>query len=322
MTRAICAALVCTVTAAGVEPGLVSTTSILTTTLRAIGAKNPEPALRNPDYLAIRFLGPRERAILADYPMDALDVDFRHAIQRLPEQDRGSVTTMFIRTRYFDDLLDEALRDGARQVIILGAGFDSRGYRFGDRLRHTRFIEVDYGPTQEYKKRRVQEIFGTLPKRVQYVPMDFTKDSLLAQLRTGGYSEEEKSLYIWEGITMYIPDKSIQETLRFVREHSAPGSTIGFDYVLSSDSRVNNAKSRFARWGEPWVFGFPGKSAVEYVRHEGLTAVSDVSMGDLEAKYVQRREGPSALPSPSSEQRARRICVARVATMHRPPSPR
>lgn len=85
MTRAICAALVCTVTAAGVEPGLVSTTSILTTTLRAIGAKNPEPALRNPDYFAIRFLGPRERTILADYPMDALDVDFEHAIQRLPE---------------------------------------------------------------------------------------------------------------------------------------------------------------------------------------------------------------------------------------------
>ncbi len=125
-----------------------------------IGAKNPDSAFRNPDYLAIKFLGPRERALVKDFPMEALDLDFRQAVERLTPQDWGSVTTMLIRTKHLDAALDEALRDGTSQIIILGAGFDSRGYRFRDRLRGVRFLEVDYGPTQEHKKQRVREVFG------------------------------------------------------------------------------------------------------------------------------------------------------------------
>jgi methyltransferase (TIGR00027 family) len=312
ITRAIYGALLCAFTAAAVEPGLPSKTAIVAATLRGIGAKNPDPELRNPDYLAIKFVGPRERAILSDYPTDALDVDFQDAIQRLPAQDRGSITTMLIRTRHIDVTLDDALRDGARQVIILGAGFDSRGYRFKDRLGNVRFLEVDYGPTQEYKKQRVKEILGALPKYVQYIPMDFTKDDLLSQLRTGGYLEKGKSLFIWEGVTSYIPEASVKDTFHFVRDHSAPGSRIVFDYHLSSDPRVNNPSSPAARFGEPWIFGFPGDSAAEYVRREGLSVVSDASMVDLGTRYAQRRDGTSTLPSLSAGQRSRRICIARV----------
>jgi methyltransferase (TIGR00027 family) len=219
---------------------------------------------------------------------------------------------MFIRTRYCDNALSEALQNGVRQLIILGAGFDSRGYRFADRLRTVRFLEVDYGPTQEYKKQRVKEIFGVVPKHVHYIPMDFTKDDLLSQLRTGGYSEREKSLIIWEGVTMYIPEAAVEDTLHFLRDHAGPGSTIIFDYALASDSRVNNANTRFAAWGEPWVFGFPGDSADEYVRRHGLTVVSDISMGDLEARFAQGRDRTSTLPLLPAGPRSRRICIARV----------
>jgi methyltransferase (TIGR00027 family) len=297
--------------AVAVEPGLPSKTSILTTALRAIGARSPDPELRNPDYLAIRFLGQKERAVLTDFPTDAVDFDFQHAIQRLSAEDRISVTTMFIRTKFIDSVLDEALQSQDGQAIILGAGFDSRGYRFADRLRNVRFLEVDYGPTQEYKKQRVKEILGALPKRVRYVPMDFTKDDLLTQLRKAGYSERVESLFIWEGVTQYIPEASIKSTLDFVRHHSAPGSKIVFDYSLSSDSRINNPHTRFAAWGEPWIFGFPGGSAGEYVRRNGSAVVSDISMGDLESQYTHgRRE--TALPLLPAENRARRICVAGV----------
>jgi methyltransferase (TIGR00027 family) len=247
--RAIFGTMVCGLMAVAVEPGLPSKTSILTAALRAIGARSPDPALRNPDYLAIRFRGQNERVALTDFPTDAVDFDFQPAIQRLSAEDRISVTTMFIRTKFIDSVLDEALRNQDGQVIILGAGFDSRGYRFADRLRNVRFLEVDYGPTQEYKKQRVKEILGALPKHVRYVPMDFTKDDLLIQLRKAGYSERAESLFIWEGVTQYIPEASIKSTLDFVRHRSAPGSKIVFDYSLSSDSRVNNPHTRFAAWG-------------------------------------------------------------------------
>jgi methyltransferase (TIGR00027 family) len=311
VSRAICGTVLCALMAVAVEPGLPSKTSILTAALRAIGARSPDPKLRNPDYLAIRFLGQNERAILTNFPMDAVDLDFQPAIQRLSVEDRISVTTMFIRTKFIDSTLDEALRNKVGQVIILGAGFDSRGYRFADRLQNVRFFEVDYGPTQEYKKRRVKEILGTLPKFVRYVPMDFTKDDLLTQLQKAGYSEGAKSLFIWEGVTQYIPEASIKSTLDFVRDHSAAGSKVVFDYSLGSDSRINNPRSRFAAWGEPWIFGFPGDSAGEYVRRNGLAVASDTSMGDLENQYTHgRRE--TTLPVLPAENRARRICVARV----------
>ena len=128
--------------------------------------------------------------LVKDFPMEALDLDFHKAVERLTPQDRGSVTTMLIRTKHLDAALDEALRDGTSQIIILGAGFDSRGYRFRDRLRGVRFLEVDYGPTQEHKKQRVREVLGALPRQVRYVPMDFTKDDLLTQLGKGGYIQE------------------------------------------------------------------------------------------------------------------------------------
>src|SRR5215207_5387043 len=128
----------------------VSRTAIVAASLRVIGSKHPDPSFRNPDRLAIQFIGARERALLTEFPVEALNLDYTDAIARLSPQDRASVTTMYLRTKHFDAALDDALSTGTRQVIILGAGFDSRGYRFRDRLRNVRFVEVDAGPIQDY----------------------------------------------------------------------------------------------------------------------------------------------------------------------------
>src|SRR6266576_3267524 len=66
-----------------VEPGLPSKTAVWAAAARALGSKNPDSKERNPDYLAIKFLGPRERAILPDYPLKALDLDFDAAMKQL-----------------------------------------------------------------------------------------------------------------------------------------------------------------------------------------------------------------------------------------------
>lgn len=223
-------------TSEALEPGLPSKTAVLIAAARAVGSKDPNPEFRNPDYLAIKFLGPRERAILLpDLDMSALDLDFDTAMKRLGMHIGAS--RQLWRTKAFDAAMLDALRNGARQVVVLGAGFDSRGYRFQSQLRRVRFMEVDSAPTQEYKKQRVREIFGRLPGNVTYVPMDFTKDDLLTQLGKAGYSEKQKTIFLWEGVTEYLPESAVKETLHFVRNHAAPGSRIAFDYTLSSDRR-------------------------------------------------------------------------------------
>jgi methyltransferase (TIGR00027 family) len=250
-----------------------SKTAVWAAAGRAVGAKHPDSRQRNPDYLAIRFLGPRERALLPDYPMEALDLDYEASMAQLGQQLAVAVHTF--RTKAFDVALLDALKDDARQVVVLGAGFDSRGYRFQPQLSGVRFMEVDYGPTQEYKKQRVREILGAIPQNVLYVPMDFTNDSLLAQLTQAGYSEREKAFFLWEGVTYYLPESAVKDTLHFVRDHSAAGSRIAFDYTLSSDRNLNNPQGFGARWGEPWLFGFPDRGAAAYVRREGLDVMSD-----------------------------------------------
>jgi len=256
-----------------VEPGLPSKTAVYVAAARALGSKDPDPQLRNPDYLAIKFLGPRERAVLLDIPMDALDLDFDSAMKQLGPH--LLVAVMTYRTKRFDAALLDALQNGARQVVVLGAGFDSRAYRFQSQLGDVRVMEVDYGPTQAYKKRRLGEILEVIPPNVSFVPMDFTKDNLLDQLRKAGYSEQQNTFFLWEGVTYYLPESAVKDTLHFVRDHSASGSRIAFDYFGASNPSVNNPRHVYARWGEPVIFGFPNDSAHEYVQQEGLRVLSD-----------------------------------------------
>ena len=256
-----------------VEPGLPSKTAVYVAAARALGSKDPDPQVRNPDYLAIKFLGPRERAVLPDIPMDALDLDFDSAMKQLSVH--LPVAVMTYRTKRFDAALLDARQNGARQVVVLGAGFDSRAYRFQSQLGDVRVMEVDYGPTQAYKKQRLGEILEVIPSNVSFVPMDFTKDNLLEQLRNAGYSEQQKTFFLWEGVTYYLPESAVKDALHFVRDHSASGSRIAFDYFGASNPAVNNPRHVYARWGEPLLFGFPNDSAREYVQQEGLGVLSD-----------------------------------------------
>ena len=278
------------------EPAAPSKTAIWVAAGRAIGAKHPNEQYRNPDYLAIKFVGPRERAILSDYPLDALDMDYKTAMVTI--RDPQMVRSVNLRTRYFDAALQDALAVDIRQIVILGAGFDSRGYRFADRLGTARFFEVDQPSTQEYKKLRVKEIFGALPPQVRYVPVDFTKDDLLTQLTKAGYAEQDPTLFIWEGVTYYLPERAVRDTLRFVRDHSAPRSRIAFDYVGTGNHNIDNPNTVYSRWGEPWLFGFPGGRASEFLRREGLEVVSDETAFEylhrlfpLAAKREERPDG-------------------------------
>lgn len=306
------------VSAAGaVEPGLPSKTSVWVAIHRAIGAKNPDAQFRNPDYLAEKFVGSRERALLTDYPVDAVDLPYEQALKRIP--DPMNVTGLFMRTVHIDATLQDALRDGARQIVVLGAGLDSRAFRFENRLEGVAFFEVDYGPTQEYKKLRVKEIFGVLPSHVRYIPMDFTKDDLLTELRKGGYSERDKTFFIWEGVTRYIPESAVKDTLHFVGDHSSPGSTIFFDYMTSRNPLLNSPTNRTAKWGEPFIFGFPGDGASDFVQREGLEVVSDCTGGDLIKRFAVRTDGTSSLPlPPNARENATSSlgghCIARVPT--------
>ena len=290
-----------------------SVTALEVAAYRAIGAKHPDPSIRNADQVAERLLGPEERAILdqsgAAVVLAALAMDTERAWDSLGNRSvfaRG----VHVRTRHIDDVLSQSLKTGIGQVVILGAGLDSRAYRFGDGLGNIRVFELDLPRTQAYKKKRVREVFGELPGHVTYVPIDFAQQSLEEVLDAVGYDRKKKTLFIWEGVTMYIPESAVDATLRAVVRLAAPGSQIVFDYFLESAlqaraSALQEIAKNVAAVGEPFVFGVPGQEGSAFVQARGLRVVSDFGSGDLGARYLPKEY---SLPTPS----ANRVCTAVV----------
>jgi methyltransferase (TIGR00027 family) len=283
----------------GVEPGKPSRTAVFVLQWRALGTTIPEPELRNPDTLAIRFFGARERQVLLEGNQPIfVGREYQAAWPEMEEGQRRIFLHALVRTRVIDDTLQQAVKDGARQVVILGAGYDSRAYRFQHMLRSTKVFEVDFPPTQEYKKLRVHEVLGQPPKNVAFVPIDFSKDDLGMALRAAGYEAERKTVFIWEGVTYYILESGVDSTLRFVAEHSAPGSIIVFDYEYEravrgnhNDESLKQIYARLSAWGEPHIFGMPNDSAQEFVTKRGLTVVADLGPKELTRRYLTSTSG-------------------------------
>jgi methyltransferase (TIGR00027 family) len=277
--------------------GLPSRTSILTAAARAFGSREPDASVRNPDWVAGLLIGPAELALIADHPVSkALDMDFQEAIY--DPDIFGFAWLMLVRTRFIDELMDRAVRGGATQVVILGAGFDTRAHRFAELLKDVAVIEVDYGATQEYKKRRVEAALGGTPPNVVYAPIDFTRESLAEVLRRAGFEPGRKTYYICEGVSMYVPEEGMKETLRAIAAESAPGSALLLEYLnrdmLESMTKYPTGVIKNAfDWGEPFVFGVPDGHDREFFLGTGLELDETLKIGSPESlrRYAMRQDG-------------------------------
>ena len=143
--------------------GLPSRTSILTAAARAFGSREPDASVRNPDWFADRLIGPAELALIADHPISkAFDQDFQKAIYD-PEV-FGFTWLMLVRTRFIDELMERAVRGGATQLVMLGAGFDTRAHRFAELLKDVAILELDYaGRPRSTKDGVSKQLSGVRP---------------------------------------------------------------------------------------------------------------------------------------------------------------
>jgi methyltransferase (TIGR00027 family) len=299
---------------------------------RALGSREPDASIRNPDYLAERLLGPEERALIAEQAVvKALDQDFAEARKNM--EAFSAAVMMIIRTRFIEERLEQAIRDGASQFVILGAGFDTRAYRLTELLKNARVFEVDQPSTQEYKKRRVREAGIEVPPNLTYVAIDFRHDKLGDVLAAAGYDSSKKTFFVWEGVTMYLPEAAVEETLRWVAAQ-APGSTIIFDFVGAAliqfmttadlsklPEAVQKAFERFRGLtsGEPWIFGLPDTKEREFLTKVGLELHALLPIGGEESmkRYLTRSDGTPyiSIPPPQQQPAVQRAtyCLAEAA---------
>jgi len=215
----------------------------------------------------------------------------------------GAASHNIGRARYIDDYLRTCIDDGIEQLVILGAGYDSRAYRFDELKGNVRVFEVDHPSTQKVKIEKVRKIFGNLPDYVIYVPVDFEKERLNERLFASGYDQNLRTLFIWEGVTYYITAEAVDETLDFVAKNSGKDSSIVFDYIFqsvvdgSSEHEIaKKLRRRAEREGDPFRFGIEKNSVEDFLSHRGFYRVNNVTGEFFENNYFTgKNQGRKAL---------------------------
>jgi methyltransferase (TIGR00027 family) len=179
-------------------------------------------------------------------------------------------------------------------LVILGAGYDSRAYRFDELRPRVRVFEVDHPDTQRAKIQKVKKIFGSLPSHVVYVGLDLDEKKLGEGLLESGYSRDKKTLFIWEGVTVYLSPEAVDETLAFVAGNSGKGSSLIFDYAFrfaldaTSDSEeAKKWRKAYERRGEPPKFALKEEEVEEFLSKRGFYQVKSVSMESLKKAYFK-----------------------------------
>jgi methyltransferase (TIGR00027 family) len=191
------------------------------------------------------------------------------------------------RTKYIDDYSQACISNGVEQVVILGAGFDSRAYRLKP-FSKVKVFEVDHPNTQKTKVARLKTVLKEWPAWVTFVPVDFEKDRLDEKLLAAGYKRDVKTLFIWEGVTPYLTAESVDKTLSLVVANSGPGSSIIFDYLHASaadpeskDRWAKELQRRCELMGEPIRFGIEESGIETFLVTRGFSDVKNMTASAL-----------------------------------------
>ena len=205
---------------------------------------------------------------------------------------KGVSGVILCRTKYIDDLLQTSIGSGIEQVVILGAGLDTRPYRIAG-INNTEVFEVDLPIMQNIKKEKIRKGLGTLPTHIEYVPIDFNKQTLDEVLRETALDVENPIFFICEGVTQYITEEALKSILRFISK-TVTGSTVVFTYVLKSVidktsdiEGANNVMDYFETKDQEWKFGLEPSNIDEFLQQFELTLIEDVGASYYQERYLK-----------------------------------
>ncbi|MBK6688027.1 MAG: SAM-dependent methyltransferase [Deltaproteobacteria bacterium] len=249
------------------------------------------PALRVlDDPWARHFLSPAFRAALGTIKASGPLGEWVEA------HSTGLAAYILTRHRYIDDLLVAALARGIEQVVILGAGYDTRAYRFSDALAGRPVWELDFPATSARKL----EILGRLgkdlpPARVQHLQIDFRQEQVEDALFRGQFLLGRPTFFIWEGVSMYLTRDAVKATLHMLQGLGGPGSELAMDFwfLLDAPDLVAAAHRLTPNLlhvlGEPITFGIHPDDVTHFLDRLGYRANEVMTAARLEARYLDNQ---------------------------------
>ncbi|MEU9857891.1 SAM-dependent methyltransferase [Streptomyces sp. NPDC047974] len=238
-----------------------------------------------------RLLSDTYAHLFVTVPPPATSEEALDRLQRLDRAHGGFLAEILLRQRRFEDLVALAVEAGTRQVLLLGAGYDTTALRFRG-TEDVRFFEVDHPATQAEKARTLAEA-GVRTDAVVSVPFDFTAGaSLRDALSARGFDHAAPCVVGWLGVTFFLPVQACRSTFAELAAAVAPGSLLLFDYmdesVVDGTSRYEGALAmarQVAEQGEPYVHGMTPRSAAATARAAGFEPLEQLRVPDLVRRY-------------------------------------
>jgi methyltransferase (TIGR00027 family) len=201
------------------------------------------------------------------------------------EMARVMADLMALRTGAIDAAVRDAIADGARQLVILGAGYDGRAWRLPE-LAGVKVFEVDHPATQGDKRARIAELPPPVGE-VTFVPVDFERDALGDALGSAGHDGSAPTCWIWEGVVMYLTRDAVRGTLAAVAQRSAPESTLIVNYHTTR--RGLFAQLIFRLIGEPQISAWTPEEMAADLRSVGFEVREDSGMAAWNERFAEGR---------------------------------
>jgi len=204
----------------------------------------------------------------------------------------GGWSCFLVRKRYIDEHLLEAVGNREIEAVVnLGAGFDTRLYRF-EALRHIPSWEVDQPINIAAKERVIRRTLNTIPENVTLTRMNFVEQEIGELLKQSGYQEGVKTFFIWEAVSQYLNEPAVHKAFDFFARAPA-GSQLVFTYIpkdfIEGTNLYNQEKfyKRVVLKDRIWQFGFDSTKLGELLKKSGWKLIEDLGYAELGDRYVK-----------------------------------
>ncbi len=212
----------------------------------------------------------------------------------------GLWASIACRKRFIDERLSDPLND-VDTVVVLGAGLDTRACRIA---RHSDMpvFEVDQHVNTERKAAVLERVLGATPPSVRLVPLDFETEALMPALQAAGYRRDDRTFFIWEGVTQYLRPEAVRSTLDQLRD-AAPGSRLVFTYIRQDfvdGTDLHGAEAlyrRFRQRRQVWRSGLVREDVGDLLDEYGWRLVEQAGPSYFRDTYI-RPTGRTLTASP------------------------
>lgn len=199
------------------------------------------------------------------------------------------------RSRYAEDLLDQAVQQNTQQYVLVGAGLDSFALRESHHYPALKIFEVDHPDTQATKQAKLKKL-GEIPATVEFVAINFEKESISEALARSLYERSAPAFFSWLGTTHYLNPQTTLQTLKSIAEFAANASEVVLDY--STDFQELTGIERIGSMGvaqfthllkEPLLGQFKPTDLHHAVEQIGFEVVEDLSGEAITERYFNGR---------------------------------